>query len=315
MKKGLINQVHVEGYLYEHKLERKTSKKTNQSYISGTISVATDEACSNIVEMFFMYVTPVYSKSQKDNPNYKVLDNIINSGTTKTIMGAGKENALKVRVDGSIGLNEFYNKDDELVSIVRNEVSFINTTTSLNEDESKRNTFKNDMLITSVIRKEANDERNIPEHVVLKGATINDYNKALLPISFIVYHPGAMDYFEGLEPSTSKPIFTKVAGNIVAQEFVSRVELEGAFGQTLVEEKRSTKKEYVVNWAQNETYEWDSEDGILASELKDMMSQRELHLAEIKKNKEEYQKSKESNSNTAPAAASVSAPAAGDFKF
>ena len=312
MKKNLTNQVHVEGYLYEHKLETKVSKKTNQTYIAGTVSVATDEACTNIIKLNFMYVTPVYSKSGKTNPNYKVLENIIASGTTKTVMGVGKEEALKVKVDGNIGLNEYYNDNNELVSIVRNEASFINTVSSLNADEAKRGTFKNDFLINNVFRKEADEEKNIVEHVVVKGGTFNDYNKAFLPVSFAVYNPDAMNYFENLGASSSQPVFTKVAGNIVAQEFVSSVETEGAFGQSLVEERRSTKKEYVINWAQGEPYEWDSEEGILATELKEILSQRELHLAEIKRNQEEYKKSKDGN--TAPAAA-ASTVASGDFKF
>lgn len=306
MKKNLINEIYAEGYLYEHKLEKKVSK-AGVGYIGGTLSLATDEDCSNIVVFHFTYVTPTYSKSGSSNPNYKILENIINSGDTQTVMGAGKEKALKIRMNSTIGLNEFYDKDDNLVSQIRNDGGFINT---ISEFSNNKNIFKTDILITNVFDKEADEEKNIEEHAVIKGAIFNNYTKALLPISFAVYNPGAINYFKNLEPSSAKPVFTKVWGQIVSKEFVKVQETESAFGEKLVEERRSTRKEYVITGAQGDPYEWDTEETILASELKEAMSQRELHLAETKKRQEEYK------NNTANAAAAPAANvAAGDFKF
>ena len=290
MKQNFTNEVKAEGYLYEHKLEKKVSR-AGVEYIGGTLSLATDEACSNIVLFNFTYVTPTYSKSGAANPNYKILENIIASGTTQTVMGAGQEKALKLRINSSIGLNEFYSRDDELVSQVRNDGGFLSVVSSLNENENKRNLFKTDILVTGVFRKDADEEKNIVEHAVIKGAIFNSFTKALLPISFVVYNPNAITYFENLEPSSSKPVFTKVWGNIVSKEIISVQETESAFGEKLVEERRSTRKEYMITGAQGEVYEWDSQDTLLASELKEMMSARELHLAEIKKRQEEYKNS------------------------
>lgn len=46
MKSKMINEVHVEGLLYDHKLEMKVtgsaSKAPGTQYIAGTINVATD---------------------------------------------------------------------------------------------------------------------------------------------------------------------------------------------------------------------------------------------------------------------------------
>lgn len=310
MKRNIVNEIHAEGYLYEHELEKKVSKK-GVEYIGGTISLATDEECSNIVKFYFTYVTPTFSKSGSSNPNYKILENIINSGTTQTVMGAGKENSLKIRMNSTIALNEFYDKDDNLVSQVRNEGGFINIINAFSDDSTLKNIFKADVLITSIFDKEADEEKNIEEHSIIKGAIFNNYTKALLPISFSVYNPNAINYFKNFEPSSSNPIFTKIWGQIVSKEFVTKTETESAFGEKLIEERRSTRKEYVITGAQGEIYDWDSEDTILASEVKEAMSQRELHLAEIKKRQEEYK-----NSATAPASSTAAAPvAAGDFKF
>ena len=312
MKQNLVNEVHGEGYLYEYDLKIRHSDKNNTDFISGKISLATDEDCQNIVEYHFVYVTPVYSKSGKQNPNFGLLKNIIDSGKDKTVMGAGKENALKLRVDGTVGLNDFWSaRDEQIVSIIRNEASFINQATNLNQDLRKRNTFKTDFVITGTFRKEADEEKSIPEHLVVKGATFNSFSKALLPVSYVVYNPSAIDYFESLEIDASHPAFTKVWGSICSQEFVTKIETKSAFGEDLVEERTTTRKEYVITGAQSDCYEWDSEDTLLASELKQAMSNRELHLAEVKKNFDDYQASKGA-SNGANTTMNV---AAGGFNF
>ena len=312
MKQNLVNEVHGEGYLYEYDLKVRHSDKNNTDFISGKISLATDEDCQNIVEYHFVYVTPVYSKSGKQNPNFGLLKNIIDSGKNKTVMGAGKENALKLRVDGTVGLNDFWSaRDEQIVSVIRNEASFINQATNLNQDLRKRNTFKTDFVITGTFRKEADEEKSIPEHLVVKGATFNSFSKALLPVSYVVYNPSAIDYFESLEIDASHPAFTKVWGSICSQEFVTKIETKSAFGEDLVEERTTTRKEYVITGAQSDCYEWDSEDTLLASELKQAMSNRELHLAEVKKNFDDYQASKGAASNVN----STMNVAAGGFNF
>lgn len=307
MKSNLTNEINAEGYLYEHKLEKKVSK-AGVEYIGGTISLATDEECANIVMFHFTYVTPTYSKSGAANPNYRILENIINSGANQTVMGAGKDNALKLKINSTIGLNEFYDREDKLVSQMRNDGGFVNTVSAV----SPKSLFKTDMLISGVFRKDADEEKGIPEHAVIKGAIFNSYTKALLPVSYTLYNLAAIDYFEKLEPSNAKPVFTKVWGNIVSKEFVTVTETASAFGETLVEERRSTKKEYMITGAMGEPYAWDSEDTILASEVKEAMANRELHLAEIKKRQEEY---KNSAATAAPKTTTSTVAAPGGFAF
>lgn len=309
--KNIVNEVKVEGYLYTHELKLRHSDKNNTDYINGKVSIATDEACTNIVDCHFIYVTPTYSKSGKTNRNFGLLQNIIDSEDKKTVMGAGKENALKIKVDGSIGVNDFWAKnEDAMVSVARVEANFISNVNALNDNEAKRNEFKTDFLITNTFRKEADEERNVPEHLVVKGAVFNSFSKALIPISYVVHNPAAMDYFEGLEASTSAPVFTKVWGQICSQEFISKIVTKSAFDEDLVEERKTTKKEYVIKGAQSDCYAWDSEDTILASELKKAMADRELHLAEVKRNYDEYQASKDATTT-----ASSTNVASGDFNF
>ena len=105
-----INRSTIQGYIYEHNLELRTSgpnsKNPGTEFIMGTLSVATDNALTNIVPVHFTYVTATTSKGNK-NATFDSLKKIID-GAVGTIMEHGKENASKVKIDSALGLNEFY---------------------------------------------------------------------------------------------------------------------------------------------------------------------------------------------------------------
>lgn len=296
MKKKLINATHIEGLLYEHSLEKKTAGQTAKNpgteYISGAVKIATDDAITNIVEVHFSYVTTTTKKGTQ-NPTYALLSNIIN-GVCKTVMGNNDEEATKLRIDSAIGLNEFYieeNGADKLISRKQNSGGFVHVVNALSNDESTRNTFDVDMVITNVRVVEGDEEQQIPTKAIVKGA-IFDFKKSLLPVEFSAIDPRAIDYFEGLEASDKHPVFTRLKGNQVSQEIVKPVEEESAFGAPSVKQVKRTLKDYVITWAQVNPYEWDSEATILASEFVEAINNREIHLATLKQNKEEWKKAK-----------------------
>jgi hypothetical protein len=209
-------------------------------------------------------------------------------------MGAGKDNAAKLRVDTAIGLNEFYsdkNGTTDLVSVKRNEGGFVHLTTGLDEKEENRNTFEVDILITGVTVKEADPDNNIAEKGIVKGA-IFDFKKSLLPVEFSLTNPGAIAYFEGLEASSKNPVFTRVKGMQISETIVRTIEEESAFGAPSVREVKSTKKDYVITWANPEPYAWDDATTITVAELNDAITNREIYLAALKQRQDEYKASK-----------------------
>ena len=312
MKKTMINTTHIEGVLYEHALEAKvsgnTSKNPGTPFITGTISIATDDAMTNIVPVHFTYVTATFG-SGKPNDTYTALENIIN-GTFGTYMKDGIDKAVKLRVDSAIGLNEFYtdrNGKEELVSAKRNEGGFVHKIDTLDEDEKVRNTFKVDMLINSVTRKEADEEKNIPEKVIVKGA-IFDFRKSLLPIDFSATNPNAMNYFEGLGASQKEPVFTCVWGRQVSEVVVRQIVTESAFGEDEVREVKNTRRDFVITGAAKEPYVWDDESSITAAELNEAIQKREIDLAAMKKRQDEYKASRAAETKAA-------VPTQGGFNF
>ena len=307
------NETHIEGILYEHALEAKVtgpnSKAPGTNFISGTISIATDDAMTNIVPVHFTYVTATFG-SGKPNDTFTTLSNIIN-GTFGSYMKDGADKAVKLRVDSALGLNEFYtdrNGKEELVSAKRNEGGFVHKVDTLDEDEKVRNTFKADMVITAATLVEGDPERNTVDKVVVKGA-IFDFRKSLLPVEFSATNKNAMNYFLGLEASTKNPVFTCVWGRQVSETIVRQIVTESAFGEDEVREVKNTRRDFVITGAAKEPYVWDDESSITATELNEAIQKREVDLAAMKQRQDEYRASK---SRTAPASA---APAQGGFNF
>lgn len=302
--KKMINETRIEGYLYDHDLKLKVSGENSKTpgveYINGTISIATDEDLINVIQVHFSYEPAVRinktSGTRKDNRNFELLKRIA-TGDAKLAVKVGKE-ADKVRVDSAIGLNEFYDKDNKLVSTKRNEGGFIHPVTQGFSDKSRRSYFKTDIIITGARMIEANEERNTPEKMKLVGY-IFDFRKNIMPTEFTILKPEAMAYFESLEPSPKNPIFTCVWGEQKNQTIKTKIVTESAFGDAEVIERKTSERDFIVNHAIVNPYEWDSPETILASEVSEAIANREIALAEIKKRQDDYKASINKNSAAA----------------
>lgn len=310
--KKMINKVHIEGWVYDHKLTSKVAgekaKNPGVTFINGTVDIATDDNCLNIVTIHYSYVTPV-TKQNKSNATFNALNSILTDN--KTVVKVGKENAVKVRADTSIGLNEFYSDrsgKEELVSAKRNEGGFIHIITdALSEKDTDRNNWEADTVVTKVREIEADPERNLPAKVVISGYMF-DFKNALLPVDVVAYKESAQNYFLGLEASESNPTFIKLKGQQVSQVIIRTVTEESAFGdEPDVKEFKNTVREFVVTGALP-PYEWDSEESITAQEMKEALASREITKAEIKQRQDEYNASR---STKAPAVAATE----GEYHF
>lgn len=317
MKKA-INKVNLQGRVYDFTIAEKItgegSKNPGTAYIGGTLDIATDDACLNVVQVNFTYVTKTTAKGNA-NATYATLKKIIDNG--KTVLKDGKEVATMVKVDSALALNDFYtdrNGEETLVSAKRANGGFVTIVSALDEDETKRNTFECDMLINNVTHVDADPEKNIEKDFVrIKGAVF-DYRNAILPVEFIVKSDGGMKYFESLDVSPQNIVFTKVWGVINSETIVTRKEEESAFGEASVKEYKKNVREWIVTGTSKpeNMYEiGDAEGGITTDEIKKLMADREVYLADVKKRQDDYKASK------AGAASSVAAaPAAvGGFNF
>ena len=291
--KKMINTETIIGRIYQHNLVKKTvqnqsSPNFGKEFISGNLEIAVDEEGLVVIPVHFTYVVEM-NKSGSKNATYTNLDKIINENNTWILKG--KEEASKVRIDTALSVNDFYTQDDRLVSTKVNEGGFVTFISDLGA-ENERNTFTTDILITNVTRVEADPEKNIDkDYAIVKGAVFN-FRNDLLPVDFIVRNPEGMDYFEDLGASQSEPILTKVWGRINCHTLTNEKKEETAFGEESVRTFERKVKEWVITGGAKVPYDMDDETVITKAEITKAAQDRELKLADIKKNRDEYQAQK-----------------------
>ena len=315
------NLMNIEGKVYQHDLKEKvtgeTSKAPGTPYISGTIDIATNAAQDNIVQVHYTYVAPTYSNGGT-NKSYGALKSIIESG--KTVFNDGYDAATTVRLNPSYTVNDFIPQGQEtMVTAPRNEGGFVTIVPELSlapEGDIKRNRFEFDIVISNV-------EEVVPEegdpYVKVKGVAF-DFRNALLPVTLTVRNPDGGRYFLNLGADASNPVYTKVWGKIVSVFTKTEKTIESAFGEATVDTVVRRSKEYVITGANPVPYEFDTDETITAGELQKALQDREIHLAEVKKNIEEYRASKNSGNTasafgSAPAAKPAASVPQGGFKF
>jgi len=317
-----INKTHIEGKVYSHSLEIKTvqnesSKNYGKEYIGGKLEVATDEDNMNIVTVEFPYVTETTSAGKK-NATYTALKNIIESN--KTVLTG---EPMLVKIDSELGVNDFYtnrNGEDVLVSAKRNSNGFVTIINKL-ADEGVRSTFEMDVLIIGTKLVEADEENNIPEDYMVLNGYVFGYKNAIIPIDFHIRNKEGIRYFENADPSKASPMFTKVWGQQISKSISEQRTEESAFGEPIVKEYKKNFKEWLVTGTSKSdaVYEiGDEKNGITAEEVNKAISDREFHLAEVKKQADEYRASREATtaSSEVPFAGSkVVTAAAGGFNF
>lgn len=276
-----VNQVTLCGKLYTHSLEHKVSQK-GVDYIGGTITIATDDDNMNTVTVTYVYVAANYpaknGKPERPNPNYAMLNRIMENG--KTITENGADEAWILKLTPALSVNDFVSRDGEMVAAPRLEGGFVSQVYQIPEKDADRNQFKADAILTSVRHIDADEERNIPkDYCEIKGFIFNFAN-AMLPVTFTMRGTEGMKYFEGLDISHSNPVFTQVWGPIQSKTIVTTKEEPSAFGEPIVREVTRTSREWEITGARPETYEI-GED-ITPDEINEALKAREMRLAEVK---------------------------------
>ena len=312
--KKMINTERIEGRIYQHNLVKKTvqnqaSQNFGKEFISGNIEVAVDEEGLVVIPVHFTYVVETTNSGNK-NATYTNLDRIINGG--KTWVTDGKDDALKVRIDTALALNDFYNQNDELVSAKTNEGGFVTIVNELN-DPAERNRFSVDMVITSVTVVDTDANGNsITPYANVRGAIFN-FRNDLLPMEFKVKNDKGIQYFEGLGASNSNPVYTKVWGNIISETSTTTQEVESAFGEPAVRTYKNTNKEWVITGTAKVPFDFGDENILTAEELTKAAQNREVYLADVKKRADEYKMNRAAGTTTTAPATTATKTA--DFTF
>ena len=314
MKNNFENSVDVRGWVFNHTLAKKVSRK-GVEYIGGSINVATDVDAVNVVPVNFMYVVPTF-KNGKPNTTYSFLEQIINENNTYEMNGAS---ATKVRIDGDVECNDFVTREGEMASPKRVRGSFAHPETGDIATVGCAK-FKTDMLIEGYQEVEVENGDNYGR---IRGYVFN-FRNDFLPVEYTIRTAGGMNYFEKADISISEPMLTKVWGNIVCTTIENRAETENAFGAPTVNITTRTLRAWDIEGASVDPMEFGDESTMTTEDVTKGKADREQHLAEVRANYDEYQKSRDSANNAfnhdppfsgATTVKSASPTAAKNFKF
>ena len=314
MKNNFENKVNVCGWIFNHTLAKKVSKK-GVEYIGGSINVATDKDAVNVVPVNFMYVTPTF-KNGKSNTTYSFLEQVINENNTYEMNGAS---ATKVRIDGDIECNDFVTSDGEMASPKRIRGGFVHPESGDIASIGCAK-FKADMLIEGYQEVEIENGDNYGR---IRGYVFN-FKNDFLPVDFTIRTSAGMGYFEKADISIKDPMLTKVWGNIVCTTIENRTETESAFGAPTVNITTRTLRAWDIEGASIEPMEFGDESTMTTEDVAVGKNNRELHLVEVRANYDEYQRSRNNANNAfnddppfsgATTVKSASPTAAKNYKF
>lgn len=304
------NQVNLQGYVYDISKLTKRVAGSGTEYISGELSIAIDEKGLNVIPVRFSYVTANYAKSNKPNNTYTLLDKMLKN--PKTWLADGKDAAYKVRIDASLGLNDFISSAGQQVSTQIVKGSFVSFVKELPEQESERNKFLCDVVVTRVKHIEADLERHVDKDYVVVGGAAFDFRNSLLPMEFTVRNPAGMNVFEDAGVSAAEPLYTKVWGQINNRTITFEKVEESAFGASAVSTFERKSREWLIEGMAKVPYEFGEEGIMTREELTKAMQDREVAWAAIQKRYDERQTVQ--NFNTAPTMSEVSVKV-GQFDF
>ena len=185
---------------------------------------------------------------------------------------------------------------------------------SLIKDENEHNRFTMDMVITDVTHVDADEEKNIAEHAVIRGCVF-DFRNAILPVEFLVKNTQGIKYFENLDASSSNPIYTKVWGRINCSSVNYEERTESAFGEAVVNTRTRRTREWEITGAAEEPFNFGDEGVLTVEELTKAMQDRQVHLADIKKRADDYAASKATPAAAAAPVDTKPVMPKGSFKF
>lgn len=270
------NKVSVKGYVFSHNLEIRTYKNQErdnfgQRYINGVINVAIDEDAVQSVPVYVNFLNEKF-KSGDVNESFTILENLINENNT--VAAVGKDNALRVDIQGSIGDNTFYStKNSVMVESQQLQASYIHIQ---NGSFKGCASWQTDMLIHTYTEI---DPENDEPYGEIRGFAFN-YRNEFVPVKYKVRKAsGGMDYFAGKDISTKNPLLTRVFGDYVVTTVTSNKTIETAFGAPSIEPTTYSRESWDVSGAAVQEYDFGDESVMTLDDVNRLMEIRNEYVA------------------------------------
>lgn len=296
--KNFVNNAYITGKVYSitgrndwDNLKKKISRK-GVPYIGGVLNVSVNDDNTEVIPVYFTYVQEK-TKAGRENSTYTNLSKIIDEN--RTVESVGNDNAQWVRVDGSLGTNDFFsNRTNDWVASPRIIGSFVH---EANPAGGYRNQFEVDSVIGSATE---NDDGDV---VTLHTYGFN-FRSQVMPFQFQVHQEKARNFFMDSDISKSNPMFLKLIGNIINRIEVVEETVEDDDDMIFGEDVTTSSVRHVNYWdvtGAKRAGEFGDESTVTAKELKKALDERQERLEQDRAEREAYHQ----NNTPAPATTTV----------
>ena len=291
------NNVKIEGILSEIDLEtstyqNKTTGKTMES-IGGQIKVRVEQVINGenvILEIPVHLFANKFTTKGTPNPAYASIEKVKNEFVS--IAATDIERADRVRITGAnIRMNEYYNKNEQLVSFPRITASFINKISAL--EMKPEATFSTTFCIGSMGYETDSDGVENPNRYKVR-AILPQYGGNVDVVDFFAVSPNTID---GVTSMWNQGDTVNAVGKLNFTSTTEERKVEVAFGEPRVEKRTISVSEFIITGG---TPPMEGDYAIDADEVATALQARQARLAESKekgKNKEKTAPAKKSFDN------------------
>lgn len=239
---GSLNEVNIEGYLSEVKLE-ETKDKDGMDIIRGEYKIKTSNMVGDKeipVEIPIRVYQPRLTKNKKDNPAYASAKKIMTDFTS--IAAGGLEKATAIYLSDkwtSLQENFFKSRSGQMVFSSAIRASFAG---EANKSELKPHAKFKVIVVVGEIKEEIDRNDNETGRYILKGI-IPQYGGRADVVDFIIDEPKVIDHIKN---NWNKGDTVLIGGYINFSSVTTETVSAQSFGEPIVETHTKSIREFVI---------------------------------------------------------------------
>ena len=236
------NKVYIEGILAENDLNYTSFTKNGKSVeaIGGKITVKVTQTINGAEKELMIPVHMFSAKYKNDgnpNPAYTSIDAVKNN--LVSIAASDEDHADRIRLTGSLEMNEYYSQSGQLVSFPRIKASFVN---KISKDIcNQRAEGEVEFCIAETLEEIENDE---PTGRLIVRGIVPQYGGKVDVVPFYVVSPTAIDVAENYwKPGDTVRVQIKLNFSSTTKQIVEEVD----FGDPIIRNRTINVSEIIIS--------------------------------------------------------------------
>ena len=272
------NQCTVEGILSEVKLTKGVGKTNKKAYIMGEIKIKTNAMINNVSTELEVPVRVFANQLKNDNTPNPAYDSIakIEEMTSLAACGGDVDKADRIRFENAtIQMNEFYNRDEKLVSYPTVRGTFCRKI-----DTSKcmpAASFSN-VIVVGGLREETDRNGDLTGRLIVKGI-LPQWGDRVDVVDYVVASEAAKKH---IQEYWQKGDTVRVAGVLNFSSTVETEIVEMGFGEPEVKHRTRSVSELLITKGSQGAL--DAEFAYDPELISEALTKRQAYLNELKNN-------------------------------